>query len=88
MIEQTEWDFPLIGKNTTQSISSGVINGIVSEINGIMEEYKLQFPNLICLLTGGDSEFLAKQLKNSIFARPNLVLEGLNYILIHQLDTN
>ena len=88
MIEQTEWDFPLIGKNTTQSISSGVINGIVSEINGIMEEYKLQFPDLICLLTGGDSEFLAKQLKNSIFARPNLVLEGLNYILIHQLDTN
>lgn len=87
-VPQKDWDYPLVGQNTVQSISSGVINGVISEINGIIEEYKQLYPDLICILTGGDSDFLAMQLKNTIFVRPNLVLEGLNHILIQQLETN
>lgn len=87
-VPQKDWDYPLVGQNTIQSISSGVIHGVILEINGIIEEYKQLYPGLICVLTGGDSDFLAMQLKNTIFVRQNLVLEGLNHILIQQLETN
>jgi len=71
----------LVGNNTQNSILSGVLNGSVAEIDGIISQYKLQFTDIICVLTGGDSEYLAKRLKNSIFAHQNLVLKGLNDIL-------
>lgn len=71
----------LIGNTTQTSILSGVLNGILLEIDGIINQYQKQFPDLICVLTGGDSEYLAKRLKNSIFVHQNLVLKGLNDIL-------
>ncbi len=76
----------LIGTNTQNSILSGVLNGSVAEIEGIINEYKILFPNIICVLTVGDSEFLAKRLKNSIFTHQNLVLIGLNDILNYNLE--
>ncbi len=76
----------LIGTNTQNSILSGVLNGTVAEIDGIINEYKTQFSDTICVLTGGNSEFLAKRLKNSIFAHQNLVLKGLNDILNYNLE--
>ncbi len=76
----------LIGTNTQKSILSGVLNGAVAEINGFINDYKRQYPNIICVLTGGDSEYLAKRLKNSIFAHQNLVLKGLNDILNYNLE--
>lgn len=76
----------LIGTNTQNSILSGVLNGSVAEIEGIINEYKILYPNIICVLTGGDSEFLAKRLKNSIFTHQNLVLIGLNDILNYNLE--
>ncbi len=72
----------LIGFNTKTSIQSGVLNGVLKEIDGIIDEYKLRFNNLKVLITGGDHIYFVKKLKNSIFATPNLVLEGLNEILI------
>lgn len=75
----------LIGTNTKNSILSGVLNGTVAEIDGIINLYKLQYPKILVLLTGGDSEYLAKRLKNSIFAHQNLVLKGLNDILNYHL---
>ena len=76
----------LIGTTTENSILSGVLNGTIAEIDGVINEYKLQFRDLICVLTGGDSEYLAKRLKNSIFAHQNLVLKGLNDILNYNLE--
>lgn len=76
----------LIGENTTNSILSGVLNGSAAEIDGIINAYKTQFIDLICILTGGDGEYLAKRLKNSIFAHQNLVLKGLNDILNYNLE--
>ncbi len=76
----------LIGTTTEQSILSGVVNGAVAEIDGIIEAYKQQFQSLVCVMTGGDSEYLCKQLKNSIFANQNLVLKGLNDILNYNLE--
>lgn len=76
----------LIGENTKNSILSGVLNGSVAEIDGLISDYKSKFPDIICILTGGDSEFLAKRLKNSIFTHQNLVLKGLNDILNYNLE--
>ncbi|PQJ77485.1 type III pantothenate kinase [Polaribacter glomeratus] len=71
-----------IGNNTIESINSGVVNGVVQEIEGVINQYKNKFSDLTVVLTGGDTNFLAKQLKSSIFAHQNFLLEGLNEILI------
>ena len=71
----------LIGNNTKNSINSGVINGTISEINGIIQQYCEEFKNIRIILTGGDSNFLLKRIKNSIFADQNFLLIGLNKLL-------
>ncbi|WP_413999495.1 type III pantothenate kinase [Flavobacterium sp. W1B] len=67
-----------IGKSTYESIHSGVVNGLVYEIDGFINEYKRQCSKFIIILTGGDTDFLAKRLKNTIFANSNFLLESLN----------
>jgi type III pantothenate kinase len=71
----------LIGDSTANSIHSGVVNGILNEIDGNIETYRKKYSNLTVILTGGDANFLSEQLKSSIFANSNILLEGLNYIL-------
>lgn len=84
---ETDFSFTeLIGNNTQNSILSGVLNGCLTEVDGSIELYKEQFPDTICVLTGGDCEYFAKRLKNSIFVHQNLVLKGLNDILNYNLD--
>ena len=70
-----------IGKNTEESIISGVLNGVKNEINGVIEDYEQKYLHLTVVLTGGDTNFLSKQLKSSIFANQNFLLQGLNEIL-------
>jgi len=78
-------DYPknLIGNSTENSIHSGVVNGVLCEIDGAIDQYKLKNENLTIVLTGGDTYFLSERLKSSIFANPNFLLEGLNEILIY-----
>ncbi len=76
----------ITGNSTEQSIHSGVVNGVLFEIEGVIQKYKLKYPDLTVILTGGDTNFLSKQLKSSIFANSNFLLEGLNFIL--QFNTN
>ena len=75
-----------VGKTTEENIHSGVVNGVLNEINGVIEQYEKENLLLTIVLTGGDTYFLAKQLKSSIFANPNFVLEGLNTILIYNKE--
>ncbi|WP_378178821.1 type III pantothenate kinase [Aquimarina sp. SS2-1] len=70
-----------IGDTTNQAIHSGVVNGVLYEIEGAIAEYCNTYPDLTVILTGGDAHFLSKRLKNSIFATSNFLLEGLNHIL-------
>lgn len=76
----------LIGDNTENSIKSGVVNGVVQEILGIISSYEFQFPGVQVLMCGGDIAFFDTLLKNSIFARPDLVAEGLNTILQYNVQ--
>lgn len=71
-----------IGNTTDQSIHSGVVNGLIQEIDGVINQYKKKYSDLTVVLTGGDTKFLSKQLKSSIFANRNFLLEGLNDLLI------
>lgn len=75
-----------IGNSTSSSIHSGVVNGVLNEIDGNIQTYQREYSNLTIILTGGDANFLSKQLKSSIFANSNFLLEGLNYIL--QINSN
>ena len=68
------------------AIHSGVIYGVCMEIDGIIDNYKLNYPDLTVILTGGDAKFLSKKLKSTIFANPNFLMQGLNFIL--KLNSN
>jgi len=78
----------LTGKTTVDSISSGVINGTAAEIDGIIDKYRILYPGLVTIFGGGDSKFLLKRLKNSIFALPNPVLNGLLIILDYNIENH
>jgi type III pantothenate kinase len=71
-----------IGNSTNESMHVGVVNGLLDEIEGVISRYKKKFLTLTVVLTGGDANFLSKQLKSSIFAKQNFLLSGLNEILI------
>jgi type III pantothenate kinase len=79
-------EIPRIGNSTKNAIHLGVLNGVIQEIDGIIAQYEALYDNFTTILTGGDAIFLSKNLKSTIFAKPNFLLEGLNGILIHNLD--
>ena len=62
-----------LGLSETSSIESGVISGIIFEIEGYLNLH----PENIAVFTGGDANYFAKRMKSSIFAICNLVLMGL-----------
>lgn len=75
-----------IGKNTAEAIQQGVYKGMLSEINALCENFYSEHPQGKVFLTGGDSDFFDKKLKNTIFVNSNLVLLGLNTILEHNAN--
>lgn len=76
-----EKPFSLHGHSTATSINAGVIHGIIHEIDGQINAYKTKYPSLTVILTGGDALLLSKSVKNTIFAHPNFLAVGLNYLL-------
>jgi type III pantothenate kinase len=80
---ETELPENITGNSTSSAIHSGVVNGILKEIDGLIGDYQNRYSDLTVILTGGDANFLSKQLKSSIFANSNFLLEGLNFILEH-----
>ncbi len=71
----------LIGKNTKDAILSGVINGMIAEIEGIIGKYQKEFGAFAIIFCGGDANFFEKKIKFQIFAVPKLIHFGLNRIL-------
>ncbi|MFK7050046.1 type III pantothenate kinase, partial [Flavobacterium davisii] len=76
----------LIGNSTINSMHSGVVNGLQFEIDGYIDALIRTKGNFIIILTGGDANFLAKRLKNTIFANSNFLLESLNRIYQYQIQ--
>ncbi len=75
----------LIGKNTRNAMLSGVMNGLIAEINGLIAAYRALSPTCRVVLCGGDVPFFESLLKPPIFVVPQLVLIGLNRILLHNV---
>ena len=70
-----------IGDDTFSSIHTGIQQGMIDELNSFIEAFIKENQHNIVVITGGDYIFFEKALKNTIFAHPFLVLEGLNEIL-------
>ena len=78
-----DFETDLIGDSTKGSISSGVVNGTTSEVESMIEKFKNRVKSeLRVYLCGGDAKFFESTLKAPIFAVPELVLLGLNQILL------
>jgi type III pantothenate kinase len=82
---EPQMDAIFVGKNTFQAIQSGVMNGILAEMQGIIERYRHETPALCVVTCGGDAPFFETKLKHPIFAVPELVLVGLNRILLYNV---
>lgn len=67
----------LIGNSTDSAIQSGVQNGMKTEILGLINWYKGEYPDLFIYITGGDAHYFELAQKNVIFAVENLTLQGI-----------
>jgi type III pantothenate kinase len=73
------YTFP--GVNTIDAISAGVITGVTYEINEYIRTFKKNKTDFKVLLAGGDSEFLKNKINYQTTYMPDIVIDGLNYIL-------
>ena len=74
-------DFDSPGQTTRDAILSGVINGVIYEINEYICAFKKNNKNNKIILTGGNSEYISAKLNNQIIRISDLVNDGLNFIL-------
>ncbi len=75
----------LSGINTENAIRSGVFNGLICEIEGIIEKYKEeQTQALKTIITGGDCLLLGNHVKNINFVDPDLLFKGIEFIVRSQ----
>lgn len=74
-------DFPYFGEDTEGALSSGILQGIIHEMEGYMHRFTENNPRSVIILTGGDAMHFDKKVKNSIFVDQNLSLHGLRRIL-------
>jgi len=83
-----EKDFSdVIGTSSKGSILSGVQNGLLFEAEGYIKRFKDKNKEGIVVATGGNLSFLEDGLKNGIFAAPELILSGLNEILLYHTSS-
>lgn len=76
----------VLGYDTNSSMISGVLEGIVGEISHFISSFEQQFGEMQVILTGGDTENLAKAIKKAIFANSNFLLESMNNLLNYNLN--
>ncbi len=74
-----EYAFP--GHNTAGAITAGVITGIIYEINEYIRTFEKDLPDFKVVLTGGDGMFFKDKINNQHIYMPDIVMDGLNFIL-------
>jgi type III pantothenate kinase len=80
-----EHSVELIGKSTKAAILSGVVHGTVCEIEGMIEKYKGFYAHMAVFLCGGMAKYFEDKIRGPIFVTPELVLYGLNDILLYNV---
>ena len=79
--------FGNLGVNTVDAIRSGVQTGLIFEINDYIRTLKNKYRELKVIITGGDGAFLSDKLETRHMLIPDLVVDGLNYILNYNAQT-
>ena len=80
MVEKSSgFSFP--GRNTNDAILAGVISGVTYEINEYIRTFKKENKDIKVIMTGGDGGFLKERLSWETCYMPDIVIDGLNYIL-------
>ena len=74
-------NFVIPGRNTVEAILAGVITGVTYEINEYIRTFEKMNTEFKILLTGGDSRFLKDKFNYQLTYMPDIVIDGLNYIL-------
>jgi type III pantothenate kinase len=73
--------FSFPGKSTLDAIAGGVLMGLVFEINEYIRTFEKRYNALIPVITGGDGEKLSSLTEPRVICYPDLVSDGLNYLL-------
>lgn len=76
----------VVGDSTPNALRHGGQMGLVYEVEGLYARLSADHPDLELLLTGGDAEWLARQLSIRYAHHPYLVLEGLIQILSNYVE--
>jgi type III pantothenate kinase len=80
LVSTTEnYSFP--GRNTSDAIAAGVITGVTYEINEYIRTFEKKHIEFKVILTGGDSGYLKDKIDYPVAYMPDIVMDGLNYIL-------
>ncbi len=69
------------GLTTEEAIGAGVVTGIVYEINEYIRTFEEKHKDLKVIMTGGDGLFLRGKINAKFYYHPEIVMDGLNYIL-------
>ncbi len=69
------------GRNTKEAITAGVITGLLYEINVYIRTFEKEHTDYKIILTGGDGEFINSKINHELSYMPDIVTDGLNYIL-------
>ena len=71
----------LLGRDTANSIRSGLLYGCVALCDGLVRQLKQQYAKqAVVIATGGSSPLIAKHARTIDHLRPHLVLEGLFHL--------
>lgn len=73
--------FSFPGASTHDAIAGGVLMGLVFEINEYIRTFEKRYNALITVITGGDGEKLSSLTERKVICYPDLVADGLNYLL-------
>ncbi len=74
---ENDFSVPLLGKSTITSLQSGVLYGVLGEMEHIIEQHQQEFENLVVIITGGDADFFESKINHTIFAVSKISLIGL-----------
>lgn len=79
------WSDIEIAQTTQEAIIGGVMRGIAYEIEGHIRTFERKIDEISIIFIGGGAKYFDKRINNAIFANRNLVIVGLNKILIYNV---
>ena len=74
------------GSTTVEAIEQGVMQGVLHEIKGYVEQVSKKNCKKNIIFCGGDAESFVNRIKNAIFAPRKLMFTGLNTILEYNVS--